>query len=104
MHGTILGHSVGLSSSWQIYGRLKGRYINNPPFPKLLADKCPVHTQSRTKMVKKLCERTRGAISEDEMGKLLDAGKMKQFCVELIRAPDPKMSVEFAQAILHQES
>ena len=55
-------------------------------------------------MVKKLCERTRGAISEDEMGKLLDARKMKQFCVELIRAPDPKMSVEFAQAILHQES
>lgn len=55
-------------------------------------------------MAKKLCERTGGAFSEEEIGRLLDTGKMKQFCVELIRAPNAKMSVEFAQAILHQES
>jgi hypothetical protein len=106
MRGTISEPSIGLSLSWQIYGRLKERYINNSPFPKLLADKriSYVHTQSRMKIVRKLSERTRGAIGEEAIGELLDAGKMKQFCVELIRAPDPKMSVEFAQAILHQES
>ncbi|KAF8913721.1 hypothetical protein CPB84DRAFT_1819771 [Gymnopilus junonius] len=44
----------------------------------------------------KLCNRSRGEVDEREMGRLLDSGELKQFCVELTSVTDARISYEFA--------
>jgi len=48
-------------------------------------------------MIKKLCERTRGEVNEEEMGRLLDDRELQQVSIELVGVLDTKISIDFAQ-------
>jgi len=65
-----------------------------------LADFWPLEGNSRTKIIKKLCERTQGEVDETEIAKRLDNGELKQFCIELTGIDDTKMSHDFASTVL----
>jgi len=56
--------------------------------------------QSKTKIIKKLCERTQGEVDETEIAKRLDSGELRQFCIELRGIDDIKMSHDFASTNL----
>jgi hypothetical protein len=60
-------------------------------------------TKSRTKIIKKLCERTQGEVDEMEMAKRLDSGELKQFCIELTGIDDSKLSHDFADTVLERQ-
>lgn len=55
-------------------------------------------------MILKLCNRSRGEVNEREMGRLLDSGELKQFCVELTSVTDTRVSYEFAAEVLGRNS
>jgi hypothetical protein len=56
-----------------------------------------ISVQNRTTMIKKLCERTRGVVNEEEMGRMLDIGELQQISIELVGVLDTKESIDFAQ-------
>jgi len=61
-------------------------------------------TKSRTRIIKKLCERTQGEVDEKEMAKRLDSGELQQFCIELTGIDDPKVSHDFADTVLESRA
>lgn len=60
--------------------------------------------QSRTKIINKLCRRSRGEIEMAEMTELLDTLKLKQLCVDLKGVENPKISQDFARDVLGLET
>lgn len=56
--------------------------------------------QTRTTMIKKLCERTHGGVNEQEMGRMLDEGELQQMSIEFVGVVDTKVSTDFAQTRL----
>ncbi|KAF9568937.1 hypothetical protein CPC08DRAFT_624453 [Agrocybe pediades] len=59
--------------------------------------------EGKDKMLSKLSKRSRGGISEVEMGRLLDSGELQQFCVELTGIQDDT-SLDFASNKLGRRS
>jgi len=51
-------------------------------------------------MAKRFCKPAHGEVDEAGISKLVEAGELKQFCVELTRVEDTKVSVDFARNIL----
>ncbi|KAF8165506.1 hypothetical protein B0H34DRAFT_241816 [Crassisporium funariophilum] len=69
-----------------------------------LEDIWPLREKSRTKIIKKLCQRSRGEIDEAEMARLLDSGELVQLCVELTSVEDASVSEGFVQDVLGYRS
>lgn len=65
-----------------------------------LTDFWPLEGNSRTKIIKKLCERTQGEVDETEMASRLDSGELKQFCIELTGIDDSRVSQNFSSTVL----
>ncbi|KDR83924.1 hypothetical protein GALMADRAFT_54464 [Galerina marginata CBS 339.88] len=58
----------------------------------------------RQKILRKLCQRSRGGVDETEMAKLLDNGELKQLCIELTAVRNPKVSHQFITDVLGRHS